>query len=223
MIKRVLVLILILAAAVWLRNSHYADYLTLSALKSNAEALKAYTDVHFSLSASMFVAAYVVVAGLNIPGAVIMSLCGGYLFGAVAGTAFAVTGATLGASAGFLVSRYLLGSMLQRKYSGQLRKMNRELEKNGHLYMLTLRLVPVFPFFLINILAGLTTLRLITFFWTSYLGMIPGGFVFVYAGSRLKNVHRIGDIFSTGMLSAFALLGLLMLIPVLYQKVIKRA
>ena len=69
MIKRVLVLILILAAAVWLRNSHYADYLTLSALKSNAEALKAYTDVHFALSASMFVAAYVVVAGLNIPGA----------------------------------------------------------------------------------------------------------------------------------------------------------
>lgn len=219
MIKKLIFLAVIVAAAVWLRNSQYADLLTLSALKANTDSLRAYVDGNFTFSAAVFIGVYILVTGLNIPGAVIMSLGGGYVFGAAAGTALAVTGATIGAGGGFLTSRYIFGSYLNKRYAKQLSRLNRELDSNGHLYMLTLRLIPIFPFFLINILAGLTGISLITFLWTSFIGMIPGGFVFVYAGSRLNEVNSAADIFSPGMLSAFVLLGLLILIPVVYQKV----
>lgn len=148
-----------------------------------------------------------------------MSLAGGYLFGAGYGTFIVVTSASFGAGLGFLASRYILGSDLNRRYEKQLAKFNKELSENGYLYMLMLRLIPVFPFFVINIVAGLTKIKLFTFFWTSYIGMLPGGFVFVYAGSRLNDVDSPKDIFSPGMLSAFVLLGLLMLLPVFYKKV----
>jgi uncharacterized membrane protein YdjX (TVP38/TMEM64 family) len=222
LIKKILLLAAVIGIAVWIRQSPYADLLTIDALKANADALKAYVADNYIVSVFAYLLIYILVAGLNIPGAVILGLGGGYLFGAAAGTLFAVTAATVGASLGFLMARYVMGSSLNKKYEKQLAKLNSELSANGHMYMLTLRLIPIFPFFLINILAGLTGLRLSTFFWTSFLGMIPGGFVFVYAGSRLNEVTSPKDIFSPGMLSAFVLLGLLMLLPVVYKKVKSR-
>ncbi|ADD68167.1 SNARE associated Golgi protein-related protein [Denitrovibrio acetiphilus DSM 12809] len=222
MIKKLIVLVIIIAAALWLRQSEYAELLTLEALKANGDALRIYVADHYISSVGLYVVIYMVVAGLNIPGAVILSIGGGYVFGAIAGTVFAVTSATLGAGIGFLTARYIMGSSLNVKYAKQLQRLNRELETNGYLYMLTLRLIPAFPYFLINILAGLTKLRFGTFIWTSYIGMIPGGFVFVYAGSRLNNISSLSDIFSPEMLSAFVLLGALMLIPVAYKKIKRR-
>lgn len=219
MIKKILFLCIVIGLAVWVRQSEYADMLTFEALKANTNNLKGYVGENYTVSVFSYILIYITVAGLNIPGAVILSLAGGYVFGAVFGTLFAVTGATVGASIGFLMARYIMGASLNQKYEKQLQKLNSELTSNGHMYMLTLRLIPIFPFFLINILAGLTSLRLSTFFWTSYVGMIPGGFVFVYAGSRLNEVSSPKDIFSPGMLSAFVLLGLLMLMPVAYKKV----
>jgi len=218
-IKKLILLIVVIGAAFWLRQSEYADLLTMEYLKSNADSLKLYVADNYILSVLIYLSVYIAVAGLNIPGAVILSLGGGYVFGAVMGTAFAVTGATFGASVGFLVARYVMGASLNKKYEKQLQRLNRELQSNGHMYMLTLRLIPIFPFFLINILAGLTSMRLVTFFWTSFIGMIPGGFVFVYAGNKLNEVQSPKDIFSPGMLSAFILLGVLMLIPVVYKKI----
>lgn len=222
MIKKLLLLAIVIGLALWIRQSEYAEFLTFEALKENSDSALAYVSNNYLTSAVAFVLIYVAVAGLNIPGAVILSLAGGYLFGAFTGTALAVSGATAGASISFLLSRYVLGNTLNKKYAKQLDKLNSELNSNGYLYMLTLRLIPVFPFFLINILAGLTKLKLLTFIWTSFVGMIPGGFVFVYAGSRLKEIESVGDIFSPGMLSAFVLLGLLMLIPIGYNKIKSR-
>jgi len=218
-IKKLIILAIIVVIAVFIRNSPYSEYLTFSYLEENSDALLAYVSDNRYISIISYVFVYIVVAGLNLPGAAVMSLSGGFLFGAGFGTAFAVTGATLGACIGFLVSRYLLGDVLNTKYEKQLAKFNKELAVNGYLYMLTLRLIPIFPFFVINIVAGLTKLRLFTFFWTSFIGMLPGGFVYVYAGSRLSNIESPKDIFSPGMISAFILFGLLMLVPVVYKKV----
>jgi len=222
LIKKIVLLAVVIGLAIWIRQSSYAELLTMDALKANADALKAYVADNYMISIGAYLLIYILVAGLNIPGAVILGLGGGYVFGAAAGTLYAVTSATIGASAGFLMARYVMGSSLNQKYEKQLARLNNELRANGHMYMLTLRLIPIFPFFLINILAGLTNLRLSTFFWTSFVGMIPGGFVFVYAGSRLNEVNSPKDIFSAGMLSAFVLLGLLMLLPVVYKKVKNR-
>lgn len=219
MIKKLIILALLAGIALWIRNSSYAEYLTFSFLKDNADALGVYVSDNMTVSIFTYMCVYIAVAGLNLPGAAVMSLAGGYLFGAGYGTFIVVTSASFGAGLGFLASRYILGSDLNRRYEKQLAKFNKELSENGYLYMLMLRLIPVFPFFVINIVAGLTKIKLFTFFWTSYIGMLPGGFVFVYAGSRLNDVDSPKDIFSPGMLSAFVLLGLLMLLPVFYKKV----
>jgi len=218
-IKKIILLLLVVVAAVFVRNSQYADMLTIESLKANSDAIHSFVAGHFAVSALIFLIAYIAIAALNIPGAAVMSLGGGYIFGALAGTFLAVTGATIGAGLSFLMSRYIIGKSLNVKYAKQLARFNKELESNGYFYMLTLRLIPIFPFFLINILAGLTKMNLTTFLWTTYLGMIPGGFVYVYSGSRLNEVTSIRDIFSAGMLSAFALFGLLMLVPVIYKKI----
>jgi len=207
---------------IFIRQSEFANMLTFESLKTNSDALQSYVESNHLISLSLFMFIYIVVAGLNLPGAVILSLSGGFVFGTTLGTLLAVTGATIGAGLGFLMSRYLLGETLNKKYETQLAKFNNELTSNGYMYMLTLRLIPIFPFFLINILAGLTKLKLRTFLWTSFMGMIPGGFVFVYAGSRLNEISSVNDIFSPQILSAFILLGLLMLVPVIYKKLKSR-
>lgn len=218
MIKKLLVLAVLVAAALWIRSSRYADLLTFESLKANADAIRVYTSSHMIFSSIIYVALYIMVAVLNLPAAAIMSLSGGYIFGLYWGTLMAVGGATLGACGGFLFARYILGSSLNRKYEKQLKRLNSELDANGYLYMLTMRLIPIFPFFIVNTLAGLTKIRLFTFFWTSFIGMIPGGFVYVYAGKSLNMVHSVGDIFSPAMLTAFALIGALMLVTIGFKK-----
>jgi uncharacterized membrane protein YdjX (TVP38/TMEM64 family) len=219
LIKKLIFLILLISFIVWLRNTEYAHLLTFENLKANTDNIKNYVSENYLSSALTYIVAYIAVAGLNIPGAAVMSLGGGFVFGVGAGLFLSVTSATLGASLAFIMARYIAGEAINRKYETQLSKFNKELSENGYLYMLTLRLVPIFPFFLINIMAGLTKIRLATFFWTTLVGMIPGGFVFIYAGSRLSEVTSPSDIFSAGMISAFALFGALMLVPVIFKKI----
>lgn len=196
--------------------------ITFDNLKQNADVIKQYVHDRYVLSALAYIFLYLVFSGLALPGAVIVSLCGGYVFGVIGGLTFSVIGATAGASLAFFLSRFFLGHWLNTKYHDQLKKFNRELDSNGHLYMLTLRLIPIFPFFLINLMAGLTRLPFKTFLWTTFFGMIPGGFVFIYAGSRLSEITSVQDIFTAKILSAFVFLGLLMLLPVFYKKLKKK-
>jgi len=219
MIKKLLLSAVFIGLIIALRNSTYAEMLTFENLKANADALKTTAGENIIKSGGIYLFIYLAVTGLNIPGAAVLSITAGYLFGAFTGTFLAVTGATAGAAAAMLFSRYMFGGYINIKYDRQLAKFNKELSENGYLYMLTLRLIPVFPFFIINILAGLTRIKLTTFIWTSFIGMIPGGFVFVYAGSRLNEIQSPKDIISPGMLSAFALIGFLVLMPVIYKKI----
>jgi uncharacterized membrane protein YdjX (TVP38/TMEM64 family) len=135
------------------------------------------------------------------------------------GTVYANIAATIGATLAFLVTRYLLHDTVMRKFGNRLEKLNKELETRGLNYLLFLRLVPIFPFFLINLAAGLTRLPLRTFVIGTMLGIIPGGFVYCNAGASLATVTTLGEVATPRVLGSFALLGLFALVPVIYGKI----
>jgi uncharacterized membrane protein YdjX (TVP38/TMEM64 family) len=197
-------------------------YLTLSSLKANRDALVEYYGRHQVAMVSVFIAAYIIQTALSLPGAAVLSLAAGAVFGAVLGTIYVNIGATLGATAAFVVARYLFHDMIQNKFGPRLEKINRELATRGFNYLLFLRLVPVFPFFLINLGAGLTGMPLRTFFFGTMVGIIPGSFVYCNAGASLAMIDSMSEIASPRVLGSFALLGLFALVPVIYQKIKKK-
>lgn len=219
MLKKIVLFLIVISAVIWFRHSSYLDMITFANLKANADTLKAHVNSQYVKSAVIFVIGYNIFTALALPGAVIVSICSGYVFGLAGGLVLSILSATSGACCAFLFSRYLVGGWINAKYAEQLKRFNADLEENGHLYLLTLRLIPLFPFFLVNVLAGLTNIRFRTFLWTTAIGIIPGGFVFIYAGSRLSSVNSVNDIFTGRMLSVFILFASLMLVPVIYKKI----
>jgi uncharacterized membrane protein YdjX (TVP38/TMEM64 family) len=197
-------------------------YLTLTSLKSNRAALVELYESHQLAIIAIFITAYIVQTALSLPGAAILSLAAGAIFGALMGALYVNIGATIGASLAFLVARYLFHDVIQKKFGSKLERINRELETRGFNYLLFLRLVPVFPFFLINLGAGLTKMSLRTFFFGTMVGIIPGSFVFCNAGASLATINSLSEVASPRVLVSFALLGLFALVPVLYQKLRKK-
>lgn len=197
-------------------------FLTLGALKDNHRLLQDYYAAHRLAMVAGFMAVYIIQTALSLPGAAILSLAAGAIFGSLMGTVYANSAATIGATLAFLVTRYLLRDAVLARFGQKLEGMNRELESRGFNYLLFLRLVPVFPFFLINLAAGLTRLPLRTFFSATLVGIIPGGFVYVNAGASLATIESLSGIASPRVLGSFALLGLFALLPALYTKLIKR-
>jgi uncharacterized membrane protein YdjX (TVP38/TMEM64 family) len=193
-------------------------FLTLAALKANRQALADYYEAHRVATVAGFMVIYIVQTALSLPGAAILSLAAGAIFGSIFGTLYAIGAATIGATLAFLVTRYLLRDTILAKFGPKLEGINRELEARGFNYLLFLRLVPLFPFFLINLAAGLTRLPLRTFVLGTMIGIIPGGFVFVNAGASLASINSLRDVASPRVLGSFALLGLFALVPVLYGK-----
>ena len=217
--------VLLLAAVLAVGLFFYLDlgrFLTLAALKENRQSLADYYEAHRLATVAGFMAIYIVQTALSLPGAAILSLAAGAIFGSILGTLYAVTAATVGATLAFLVARYLLRDAILSRFGPKLEGINRELETRGFNYLLFLRLVPLFPFFLINLAAGLTRLPLRTFVLGTFIGIIPGGFVFVNAGASLAGISSLRDVASPRVLGSFALLGLFALVPVIYGKVKKR-
>jgi uncharacterized membrane protein YdjX (TVP38/TMEM64 family) len=216
--KQVLLLVLFIGAIVVVRYSPLGTLFTFENLKQNRDSLVALVQEHYWLSVLSFVMLYVVTTALSIPGAVILTLAGGFLFGTAASVLYVNVGATAGAACAFLFARYLLGNRLQEKYKNQLEKFNRELDWNGTSYLLTLRLIPVFPFFLINFLSGLTKIPLRTFLWTTSAGIIPGTAVFAYAGQQIGAINSPSDILSRNIIIAFLVLALFTFVPVIVKR-----
>jgi len=216
--KQLLLLVLFIGGIVLVRYSPLGTLFTFENLKQHRDSLVALVRENYSLSVLSFVMLYVVTTALSIPGAVILTLAGGFLFGTAASVLYVNVGATAGAACAFLLARYLLGNRLQEKYHGQLEKFNRELDWNGTSYLLTLRLIPVFPFFLINFLAGLTKIPLKTFLWTTSAGIIPGTAVYAFAGQQLGSINSPADILSRNMIIAFLVLALFSLVPVIVKR-----
>jgi uncharacterized membrane protein YdjX (TVP38/TMEM64 family) len=178
-----------------------------------------YYEQHRFITVSFFILIYIVQTALSLPGATVLTLAAGAVFGAITGTVYVNIGATVGASLAFLVARYLFRDFIQDRFGTRLEKVNRELETRGFNYLLFLRLVPLVPFFLINLGAGLTRMPVRTFFLGTMIGIIPGSFVYANAGASLATITSMSDIASPRVLGAFALLGVFALIPVIYQKI----
>jgi pyruvate/2-oxoglutarate dehydrogenase complex dihydrolipoamide dehydrogenase (E3) component/uncharacterized membrane protein YdjX (TVP38/TMEM64 family) len=184
-------------------------YLSLPQLQARQAELAALVDRHFVSAALLFVAVYVVSTALSLPGASLLTLAGSAVFGVVWGLLLVSFASSIGATLAFLSARFLLRDWVERRFGDKLASLQAGMQKEGALYLLSLRLIPIFPFFLVNLLMGLTPIRVSTYYWVSQLGMLPGTFVYVLAGSELANLTSTGNILSPGLMVALTLLGLM--------------
>lgn len=207
-----IVLLLIVAAVVAVFAFDLHSLLTLDSLKSRLEQFREFQAESPWLVAGVFFAAYVLVTAFSIPGAAVMTLAAGALFGLLQGLILVSFASTIGATLAFIGARYLLRDSVQAKFGNRLKAINEGVEKEGAFYLFTLRLVPVFPFFLINLLMGLTSMKAFTFFWVSQLGMFAGTVVYVNAGTELAKIDSLAGILSPGLILSFVLLGIFPLI-----------
>lgn len=212
MIKRLLLLMLIVGAIAAFFAFDLGRFLSLEALQDRRSLLIDYRDAQPLLLTAAFFGVYVLVTALSIPGAVVLTLAAGAIFGVIWGTVLVSFASTLGATGAFLFARYLFRGGIERRYGERLKAINAGITRDGPFYLFTLRLVPVFPFFLINLLLGLTQMRVWTFFWVSQLGMLAGTLVYVNAGTQLAQLTSLGGILSPGLIGAFVLLGVFPLI-----------
>jgi pyruvate/2-oxoglutarate dehydrogenase complex dihydrolipoamide dehydrogenase (E3) component/uncharacterized membrane protein YdjX (TVP38/TMEM64 family) len=206
--KRFLLVILILALIVSFFTFDLQHFLTLESLKEsqhNFASLNAQSPMQV---AGVFFVLYVVMTALSLPGAAIMTLAAGALFGLGEGLLLVSFASSIGATLAFMVSRFILRDTIQNRFGGKLKTLNEGIARDGALYLFTLRLVPVFPFFLINLLMGLTSMRTVTFYWVSQVGMLAGTLVFVNAGTQLGQLESLSGILSPAIIFSFALLGI---------------
>jgi pyruvate/2-oxoglutarate dehydrogenase complex dihydrolipoamide dehydrogenase (E3) component/uncharacterized membrane protein YdjX (TVP38/TMEM64 family) len=210
--QRLILIAVIAAAIVAFIALDLGRFLSLAYLQEQRGALIAWRDAQPLAATLGFFAVYVLVTALSLPGAAILTLAGGAIFGLWWGVLIVSFASTIGATGAFLVARYLARDAIQARYGERLKAINQGIEKEGAFYLFTLRLVPIFPFFLINLLLGLTRMRATTFFWVSQLGMFPGTLVYVNAGTQLAELQSLGGILSPGLIGAFVLLGVFPLI-----------
>jgi uncharacterized membrane protein YdjX (TVP38/TMEM64 family) len=203
--KAILALVLIGALAAYFVFD-LGQYLSLENFKASQTEIVAAKDSNPALYIAGFFLLYVAVTGLSIPGAAIMSLVAGALFGVVIGTLIVSFASTMGATLAFLSSRYLLRDWVQGKFGERLRAVDDGLEKDGAFYLFTLRLIPVFPFFVINLLMGLTRIKTGTFFWVSQIGMLPATIVFVNAGTQISRIESTAGLLSPTLIASFVAL-----------------
>ena len=197
----------------------WEQYLTLSYLKeSQARFSELYAANRLTVIAS-YMMTYVMVTALSLPGAAIMTLAGGGMFGLLSGTIIVSFASTIGATLACFVSRFLLREWVQGKFGDRLKTVNEGIASEGGFYLFSLRLVPVFPFFIINLVMGLTRLPLLKFYLVSQLGMLPGTIVFVNAGKEIAKIDSVASILSPGLIASFVILGLF---PIMVKKIMAR-
>lgn len=212
MLKKLIVFIGIFLLITLFFTFELHHILTLEGIKSRMDEFYHWQRTSPFLVATVFFLIYIAVTALSLPGAAILTLAAGGLFGLTTGLFIVSFASTIGATLAFLVSRYILRDTIERKFSKRLKSINAGIEKDGAFYLFTLRLVPVFPFFLINLLMGLTKIKTRTFYLVSQIGMFAGTVVFVNAGTQLAQLDSLKGILSVNLILSFALLGLFPLI-----------
>jgi uncharacterized membrane protein YdjX (TVP38/TMEM64 family) len=207
-VQRVLVIFAIAAVVVAFKFLGLGQYLTLSYLKeSQAYFAGLYGDNPVAVIA-VYMTIYIVVTALSLPGAAVLTLAGGGLFGFSVGLVVVSFASSIGATLACLVSRFLLRDWVQNKFGDKLHSINKGIEAEGAFYLFSLRLVPIFPFFVINLVMGLTSMRQVTFYWVSQIGMLAGTMVYVNAGKELAKIESLSGILSPGLIISFVILGL---------------
>jgi len=218
LIQKIVLFIIIVILAFIFFQYDLGSYLTLDYFKSQQKAFEAYYQDHAIETIAIYLGIYIVTTALSLPGAALLTLVGGALFGVVVGVIVVSFASTIGATCAFLVSRFLLRDYVQSKFGDKLTAINEGVKKDGAFYLFTLRLIPVFPFFIINLVMGLTSLSVIKFFFVSQIGMFAGTIVYVNAGTQIGKIESLSGILSPQILISFALLGLF---PILAKKSIE--
>lgn len=211
-LQKILLICALLGAFFMIQTLLPPGFLSLESIKTHQLALQDYVEQAPARSAVLYFAAYVVVSALSIPGAALLTLLGGTLFPFWQGILLVSFASTLGATLAMLTSRYILRDGVQHRFSHQLKTVNEGMDRNGAFYLFALRVMPLFPFFLVNLLAGLTSLSVRRYWWISQLAMLPATVIFLNAGRELGKLTSLRDILSPGILFAFTLLGLLPLV-----------
>jgi uncharacterized membrane protein YdjX (TVP38/TMEM64 family) len=195
------------------------QYLSLAYFKERQAEFTTFYEAHRPATVAAFFLAYVAVTGLSLPGAAIMTLAAGAIFGLVWGTLIVSFASSLGATLAMLAARFLLRDAIQSRYRDRLKTVNDGMRKDGPYYLFTLRLIPLVPFFVVNLVMGLTSIRAWTFYWVSQVGMLAGTLVFVNAGTQLAKIESTGDLLSPVLIGSFVLLGLF---PLIAKKIMEK-
>ena len=215
--KKILILAVIAVLILVYFVFDLGQYLDLNYFKEQQSKIADYRDSSPLQAAAIYFVIYILVTGLSLPGAAIATLIGGAIFGLLWGTVLVSFASVIGASCAFLVSRHILRDAIQSRYGDRLRTINEGIRKDGAVYLFTLRMVPLFPFFVINLVMGLTPMRLGTYFIVSQIGMLPGTIVYVNAGTQLAKIDSVGAILSPALIASFVLLGIF---PLISKKII---
>ena len=210
-----LVTIIILVALFFIFD--LGRYFNLEYLKEQQAVMDAFYEREPLTTTVSYFLLYVIITGLSLPGAAILTLAAGAIFGLLWGTVVVSFASTIGATLAFLVSRYLFREAIQGRFADKLTAINRGMDEEGAFYLFTLRLVPIFPFFIINLVMGLTTIRVLTFFLVSQVGMLAGTIVYVNAGTQIAKIEQLKDIASPELILSFVLLGIF---PLLAKKTV---
>ena len=205
---KLVLIFLIVVVLVLFSYFDLGQYLSLASLKDQLDTFKDYYGQHRVLTMAVYMAIYILATALSLPGATILTLAGGAIFGLFSGLILVSFASTIGATLAFLFSRYLFKDWVQQKFSSKLAAINQGVEKEGGFYLFTLRLVPVFPFFMINLVMGLTPIKTIVYYLVSQAGMLPGTLVYVNAGTQLAKLESVSGILSPNIIFSFALLGI---------------
>jgi len=216
--KRIMILLLITGAIAVFYFLDLQQFLTLSSLKENRQSLLLAYQSHTAAFTLGFILIYIVQTALSLPGAAILTLAGGAIFGVAMGTLWVNIGASTGALLAFLLARTLLRDWVMKRFGEKMKAFDRGLSKNGLSYLLFLRLVPLFPFFLVNLACGVTGLSIRTYLAGTVIGILPGSFVYANAGASLASIENISQVSSPRVLTSLALLGIFALVPVIYRK-----
>lgn len=216
---KILVFLGLVLAVVIYRQFSLGQYLSLDRLQQSQQDLNIFFAANPFQMSALFVGAYIIATALSFPGATILTLAGGAIFGLYLGTALVSIGSTVGATLAFLGSRFLFRDIVRSKFSTRVEAINNNLRKDGAFYLFTLRLVPAFPFFLVNLVMGLTPIPAVTYFLVSMIGMLPGTIVYVNAGTEIASLKSLSGILSPGLIFSFILMGLM---PILAKSLIER-
>ncbi|MBE0624668.1 MAG: FAD-dependent oxidoreductase [Burkholderiales bacterium] len=217
--QRLVLIAVLLGVALGYYFFDLGRYLSLDFFKSQQAAIETWRAAQPAKAALFYFLAYVAITGLSLPGAAVMTLAGGAVFGLLWGTVLVSFASTAGATLAFLASRFLLRDWVQQRFGERLQAVNAGIEREGGFYLLALRLVPLFPFFVINLVMGLTAIRTRTFYWVSQAGMLLGTIVYVNAGTQLAKIESLSGILSPAIVASFALLGIF---PLLAKKITER-
>ncbi len=196
----------------------FIEYFTLSSIQNSRELINSFYSENPIKTIILFFVIYLIITATSIPGAAVMTILAGALFGLILGTVIVSFASTIGATLAMLASRYLFNNYVHKKLPKVCKKVDKKIEEEGNFYLFSLRLIPLFPFFIINLAMGLTKIKAWNFFWVSQLGMLAGTIVYVNAGNELWKLTSVSGILSPSLIFAFVLLGLF---PIVAKKFVE--